>query len=408
MDKAPEERYGSAFDIHKDFLECLRQIKEKGVVGAFILAAKDNTGEWHIPQDIYGREAEQRRLQQILDPDTDDLADIVLVGGRAGIGKTAFVRDALRHMQSQGMLLTGKFELNSSHIPYFGWIQVIENLVTQLLIRQKHELELWKLRIQERIGEYGQLLINWVPKLGLLIGESAEVRPLPLMEERNRFHQILRSFIQLFADANYALTIFLDDLHWADEASLQLIEQLFSRKTGYLKLVCTYREGEQPGTPWSGWEPEAAMALTVIVRFRLLPLREEAVRQLLADTLRTPADSLKELAQVLTVKTGGIPLLLRTLLQNGADQGIFTYNRPDRYWEWDMSRVKAMDSPLQSLGNWSAGRLAALPETALELLSWAAFLGRQFELSMLLEVSGRSRRVHYPTCWRRCGMVYCR
>ncbi|MBJ6361987.1 AAA family ATPase [Paenibacillus sp. GCM10012307] len=391
MEKAPEERYGTASDVHKDLSECLVQLKEKGIVMPFALPPKNTAGVWSIPQHIYGREAEQRRLKQILDLTADEPADIVLVGGQAGMGKTALVWDALGHIGSHGLLLAGKFELHSANIPYFAWIQVIEDLVTQLIIQHKDDLELWRLRIQEQVGEYGQLLINWMPKLRALIGEPAQVQPLPLMEEKSRFHQILRSFIQLFSDANYSLTIFLDDMQWADEASLQLIEQLFSRRRGSMRLVCTYREGEQAITPWGKWEPEANMTLVAITRVALLPLREEAVEQLLADTLRASADSLQELTEVLTEKTGGNPLLLRTLLQNGADQGMFSYNRLTRSWKWDMTRIREMESPLQSLGQWSAGRLAALPQASLELLAWAAFLGRRFELSMLQELCGNSR-----------------
>lgn len=342
--------------------------------------------QWAIPGMLYGREADSRKLLRMLDEGTA----LVLVNGQAGIGKTAFVKETLRRRGDAALIFSGKFELDATEIPYSAWIQAVEGLVSWLLMQPDYDLALWRKRIEQQIGCYGQLLINWVPKLGMLLS-GGELQSLPPMEEKQRFQQVLRVFVQLFADGPARLMIFLDDLQWADEASLRLMEHLLDGQTDGLQIIGTCRPREEAGAAWLSWQTDNAMLLVKRKEMTLGPLEEAAVAELLAATLGGPVSRLGKLPGLIMDKTDGNSLLVHSFLQYAHAQGVFCYERRDGAWSWELKELARMDDPLYSAARLAADRMAVLGEPLLELLGWAALLGRRFELAMLLRAVRRSR-----------------
>src|SRR4029077_13506513 len=107
-------------------------------------------------------------------------------------------------------------------------------------ILSKNELEVghWRNAIRDAVGLNGQLVINLIPELELIIGKQAPMPELPPQEERNRFQAVFRAFLGVFARKEHPLALFLDDLQWLDAGTLDLLEHFVTHPDGrYLLLV---------------------------------------------------------------------------------------------------------------------------------------------------------------------------
>ncbi|MBP1995544.1 AAA family ATPase [Paenibacillus eucommiae] len=391
MQKAPEARYRSAFSIETDLLACMDQWSQTGNVVPFELADQDESEQLHISPIMYGRRKEKEQLLQARERISSGKSEFVLVSGQAGIGKTTFIRDTLRKQASYGLLISGKFAPFQSDTPYSAWKQAIEELVAQLLTGKEREIELWKLRIMEGIGDYGQLLVELVPQLELLIGPQPHVPNLPAMEAQNRFHLILNRFIHVFADAGHPLIIFLDDLQWADDASLQFINQLMLYwQSQYLLLIGACREEElELSHPMDQLKDLWVEKEKQVVSIRLFPLEAEDIKLLLADTMGTTSGNLEELTAVMMLKTDGHPFYIKPFLQHAYDQGFVTFQGLDRSWQWDLQQMSGIEATGRAIGYLSS-KLDGIPLSTRRLLSWAAFLGRKFDLELLTQLTSLS------------------
>lgn len=391
MEKEPQQRYASAQAVYEDLARCLEQLRSGGELSNLDAAGETVSENWFIPSVLYGREEDSRRLLWML----NEGAALVLVNGQAGIGKTAFVRETLQRRGDAALVISGKFELDATEIPYSAWIQAVEALVSWLLMQPEYELAMWRKRIDRQIGGYEQLLINWAPKLGMILS-GGTLQSLPPMEEKQRFQQILYAFIQLFADGSTRLIVFLDDLQWADEASLLLIEHLLDGRADGLQIIGTCRPREEAGAAWLSWSSghsEQDMGL-VQRQLTLDPLGKETIAQWLASMLGGASSRLEELAELaglIVDKTGGNPLLIHSFLQYAYAQGAFRYRRQAKVWDWELRALAKMDDPLYSTTAMAADRMAVLGSSVLELLAWAALIGRRFELGMLVRAVGRPR-----------------
>ena len=96
-----------------------------------------------------------------------------------------------------------------------------------------------------RAGPHGQLIVNLIPELELVIGPQPPLPDLPPMEAQNRFQTVFRRFVGLFARPEHPLVLFLDDLQWLDRATLDLMQHLLAHEgMRQMMVVGAYRDNE--------------------------------------------------------------------------------------------------------------------------------------------------------------------
>lgn len=116
-------------------------------------------------------------------------------------------------------------------------------MVQQLLTESEENLQRWKEKFLGVLGVNCQLIIDFIPEVKLIIGKQPTLLELGEKELENRFPLIFKKFIRVFASKQHPLVIFIDDLQWADTASLNLIEGLINNEdTQYLLLIGAYRD----------------------------------------------------------------------------------------------------------------------------------------------------------------------
>ena len=212
---------------------------------------------------------------------------MILVAGYSGIGKTAVVNEVHKPITRQkGYFIKGKFDQFNRNIPFSAFVIAFRNLMRQLLGESDAELEQWRGKILEAVGESGQVIIDVIPELARIIRQQPPVPELEGTAAKNRFNLLFQKFIAVFTTKEHPLTLFLDDLQWADSASLNLLKVLTGdNQRGYLLLLGAYRDNEVfPAHPLMLTLAELEEQQTTISTITLAPLSVNHINQLVAET----------------------------------------------------------------------------------------------------------------------------
>ncbi|MCC5614790.1 trifunctional serine/threonine-protein kinase/ATP-binding protein/sensor histidine kinase [Nostoc sp. CHAB 5836] len=398
MSKNAEDRYQSAMGLKHDLEQCLTQWKTTGEIAEFELGQRDLSDRFLIPEKLYGRTAEVQSLLEAFDRVADGASELMLVAGFSGIGKTAVVNEVHKPIVRQrGHFIKGKFDQFNRNIPLSAFVQALRDLMGQLLSESDEELAQWRSQILTALGENGQVLIEVIPELELIIGQQPIATELSGSAAQNRFNLLFQKFIEVFTTAEHPLVLFLDDLQWADSASLQLIKLLMSDNS-YLLMLGAYRDNEvSPVHPFILTVEEIRKAKAIINTITLAPLDLADTNHLVADTLKCSRELAQPLTELIDRKTQGNPFFttqfLKALHEDGQIRfdrvGEASQNENRRYWECDIAQVNAL-ALTDDVVEFMALQLQKLPAATQQVLKLAACVGNQFDLTTLAIVAERS------------------
>ena len=244
MAKNAEDRYQSALGLKYDLEICQRQLEKTGEIVNFEIGQRDLCDRFTIPEKLYGRETEVVTLLAAFERVSRGSTELMLVAGFSGIGKTVVINEVYKPIVRQkGYFIKGKYDQFNRNIPFSAFVQAFRDLIGQLLSESDAQLQEWKAKTLKAVGENGQVIIEVIPELELLIGKQSEVTELSGSAAQNRFNLLFQKFVQVFTSVDHPLVIFLDDLQWADSASLKLL-QLLTNDTGHILILGAYRDNE--------------------------------------------------------------------------------------------------------------------------------------------------------------------
>ncbi|MEH2270653.1 MAG: AAA family ATPase [Nostoc sp.] len=389
MAKNAEDRYQSAFGLKYDLENCLHQLKETGKITSFPIAQRDVCDRFIIPEKLYGREHEVETLLKAFDRVTNNQTELMLVAGFSGIGKTAVVNEVHKPIVRQrGYFIKGKFDQFNRNIPFFAFVQAFRDLMGQLLSESDGHLSTWKNKILQALGENGQVILEVIPELEQIIGHQPPATELSPNAAQNRFNLLLQRFLQVFTTKEHPLVIFLDDMQWADSASMKLIQLLMNEsKEGYLLLIGAYRDNEVSAAhPLMLTLDEITKANVTINKITLAPLSEASLNQLLADTLRCSLINTQMLTQLVYQKTKGNPFFSTQFFKALHEDQLIKFDLDSGSWQCDIAQIKAL-ALTDDVVDFMVLQLQKLPESTQNVLKLAACIGNQFDLTTLAIVS---------------------
>ena len=386
--KAPEDRYRSAAGLAWDLLDCAARIETGDDWNDFLPGARDGASGLALPSRLYGRDAERRLIFDAWRRAAAGRSELLLVAGQAGLGKSALVQKLQPEVaRCNGHFVAGKFDERNRNTPYSSLIQALQDLVRQVLAEPDERLAHWRDKLRLALGANGQVIVDTVGQAGLVLGPQPPLPELPPTETKVRFQRSLHDFICAFAERDRPLAIFLDDLQWADAASLELLDHVLrDRDTRHLLIVGAYRDNEvDAGHPLDAALARVEAAGVPCATVRLAPLTDTEVGTLLADALHST--DVAELERLIVAKTGGNPLFVRQLLLNLHNEGLLAYDRQDDRWVWDMVSIEAAELG-DDVAELMAQRLRRLSTEALRATQIAACVGNRFALATVATVAG--------------------
>ena len=219
--KTAEERYQTAAGAASDLRRCLEEWETRGWIDEFPLGEHDTPDRLLIPEKLYGRASEIETLLVAFDRIVaGGRPELVLVSGYSGIGKSSVVNELHKPLvPPRGLFASGKFDQYKRDIPYATLAQAFQSLIRLLLSKSEKELSKWREALREALDPNGQLIVDLVPELKLIIGEQPPVPELPRQDAQGRFQLVFRRFISVFT-REHPLAVFFDDLQWLDAATL--------------------------------------------------------------------------------------------------------------------------------------------------------------------------------------------
>src|SRR6476661_1021828 len=336
--KTAEDRYQSARGLKADLEMCQHQLQTQGKIDNFPIGKRDKFGQFLIPQKLYGREEEVATLMAAFERVSGGTSEMMLVSGYSGIGKSSLVNEVQKPIVRQhGYFISGKFDQLKRNIPYASLIQAFQGLMQHLLTETSDKLAIWKQQLLEALGSNGQVIVDVIPEVELIIGPQGAVPQLGPFESQNRFNRVFKEFIHVFTKPSHPLVVFLDDLQWADSASLKLIHLLIcDPDSQYLLLMGAYRDNEvSPTHPLMLTLDEIQKNGAVVNNITLRPLDIGNVSLLVADTLNessVPRSRVSELSELLFNKTQGNPFFLTQMFATLHQEKLLTFEFSAGCW----------------------------------------------------------------------------
>ncbi len=410
LSKNAEERYQSAVGIAADLQECLRQLELAGRISDFPLAVQDRIDRFQIPEKLYGREREIETLLSAFGRVAEGRSELMLVSGQAGIGKTALVREIYKPLtERRAYFISGKFDQYHRNIPYHALIQAFQALVRQLLSESEERLSKWRAAMLTALGPNGRVIIEVIPDVEMIVGPQPPVPELSPSEAQNRFHILLMRFIEALHGPEHPLVIFLDDLQWADSASLKLIQRVMTASEGgHLFVIGAYRSDEVERThPLLLTLNEIEKTSAIVNRIDLTSLALPDVNEFVADTFIYAREEAKPLAELLLAKTDGNPFFMGEFLRALHTRGLIRFDADRGSWRWDLEQITKAEMT-NNVVELMVGKIMGLAETTREVLRLAACIGSPFDLHTLAIVYDRPAREAASSLWAAIegGLVY--
>jgi predicted ATPase/signal transduction histidine kinase len=424
MAKNAEARYQSALGLKHDLEVCFCSWQEMGQIVPFELAQKDISDRFLIPEKLYGRETHVETLlaafERISNSPQSTLerggigVEMVLVTGFSGVGKTAVVNEVHKPIiKNRGYFIKGKFDQFQRDVPFAALVQAFRDLIGQLLSESETKIERWKAKILAVLGEQSQVIIDIIPELEIIIGKQAQVPKLSGSAAQNRFNLLFQKFIHIFAAPEHPLVLFIDDLQWADAASLKLIQLLISGAnisnnrsavvlpvdstgstekedtTKSLLLIGAYRNNEVDESHPLDITIKEIQKTGIVNYITLEALNQGELNRLIADTLHHQEVDTTVLTQMVFAKTKGNPFFVNQFLKYLYNEKAIQFNCEKVRWEYELDKVKAL-SFTDDVVEFMRKELEKLPLPTQSLLKYAACIGNEFDLKTLAIINQES------------------
>ncbi|MFW9263034.1 AAA family ATPase [Nostoc sp. CALU 546] len=400
MEKNAEDRYQSALGLKFDLENCLFQLQETGEIKRFPIAQRDVCDRFIIPDKLYGRENEVSTLLEAFERVSLGATEMMLVAGFSGIGKTVVVNEVHKPIVKQrGYFIKGKYDQFKRNIPFSAFVQAFRDLMGQLLTESDTQIQQFKTKILAAVGDNGQVIIEVIPELERIIGKQPPAPELSGTAAQNRFNLLFQKFTQVFTSDAHPLVMFLDDLQWADSASLMLM-QLLMADTKYLFLIGAYRDNEvNPAHPLMLTLNDIQKTDATINTITLAPLSQGQVNKLVADTLKCTENLALPLSLLVSQKTQGNPFFAIQFLKALHQDGLIEFNFYSGFWQCDITQIN-QQAVTDDVVKFMVFQLQRLHQSTQQVLQLAACIGNKFDLATLAIVSEESEIETAASLWK--------
>jgi predicted ATPase/signal transduction histidine kinase len=396
LSKSPDDRYQSAFGLKADLVFCREQLASTGHIVPFTLGLRDAPEELRLSDQIYGREIETAML--IDDYERVRVAGemgITMIAGYTGIGKTRLVHELRQYIIDKGgYFISGKFDQLQQDIPFSGLIQAFQSMIRQILTEVPERIDAWRKKLTSALEPNAWILVDVIPELEMIIGDQRPASDFSPAEAQHRFHMAFEKFLKVFTRDKDPLAFFIDDMQWADTASLNLMEAFLGIEAknppggGRVFLfIGAYRNNEiSENHPLMQTLARIRSKQMSIHTITLKPISADDVCRLLTDTLHESADQLDLPARILFDKTGGNPFFIRQFMQSLNKEGMLTYVHEAGCWEWDLETIAA-ERITDNVIDFMVEKVLNLTDHSRHVLRLASCIGNRFPLLLLARVA---------------------
>ena len=387
--KEPQERYQGLKGLIHDLKEYQKQRKEGKELVDFEIARSDRLAQLLFTTKLIGRDKELGQLNGLLGQTKQGQGGFSFIFGEPGIGKSRLVDELRGSIHSlNGLFCGGKCYQFEFKTPYKVFSEAIDAYIEKVKRLSVQEQQLHINRIKDTLGELGGEIVKISPSITELIGQPSKLAELEPEKEKIRFLITVTNFLTSLSSSEAPLLMFLDDLQWADDGSLEILERFAEKIQNTSTLfIASYRDNEvDSGHPLA----------QLIKKFKdqQIPLFEIPVRlfssadtaQMISQIIMEKEDSALPLANELQERAKGNPFFTLELLHSLVDSKVI-YLKDDHYI-YDLDKLKVASLPT-SIVDAVLKRMSDLSEGTLKILSYASVMGKELNFRLLTELTGQ-------------------
>ncbi|MBF0184665.1 MAG: AAA family ATPase [Magnetococcales bacterium] len=396
--KEAESRYQTATGLKKDLQTCLEHWQQNSSVPLFPMGLDDVAAQLVFSQRLFGRDQELQILRGAFDRSRRGESGFVFVTGNAGVGKSALINETGSHVLLHGgFFVSGKFNQSEDNTPYGAIIYAFRSLMRQLLTGNDEQLTLWKEKLRPLLESRSAIICRAIPELEIIIGIQNHSYELSPNQSRDQFYLAFLDLVKTISTQETPLTIFMDDLQWSDNQSLQLLERLVEAPDlMHFLLICACRdEDAKKMAPVQAFRQSISRTMAFSHTIHLTPLQPEDVRHLIADSTRYDAQEVEELSAVCIEKTNGNPFFLKQFLLSLYNDGLL--HLENGVWRWQLSAIR-QQTVTDNVVNLMTDKIRSQSALNQELLKVAACIGHTFDIETLANVLGWSKQETAAAC----------
>ncbi|NNM54662.1 MAG: AAA family ATPase [Spirochaetales bacterium] len=390
--KAPENRYCSAYGLVADLNFLLSNSNDASALADFSPGRHDQSHLLLIPSKLYGRETETQTLFDTYAQVASGQTALVLVNGGAGVGKSSLIQELHKPLSAgRGFFLSGKFDQFGRSVPYSAFLTAFIPLFRRLISEPDDRVQTWKSLVLEMANSAISALFEVLPEIAWLVGEQPPAPVLEPQEAHNRFLHLMEGLVRVFASPEHPLVLFIDDLQWADSASLDLLERLLSEQAlRGLLILGAYRDQEvDDAHPLRLLLRRLNTELFVFQQISLSPLTASPLIHLVADSLSLTPEDVQSLTSILFEKTQGNPFFFTQMLRHLFEQRLLRYSPEEQKWTWDIPAIKRLEVA-ENVVDYLVAKLKKLPPETAQILAIASCIGPNFALNAVSSARGLS------------------
>ncbi|AOP33559.1 ATPase [Leptospira tipperaryensis] len=384
LSKMPEERYFALETLSNDLKILYDSIRSSQSILEFIPASTEKKDKFRITEKLYGRDGEKKIIEDSIASIYAGVRASILIKGKSGTGKTSLVMDSVFSTDFNALrIFKGKFDEDKKEIPYYALRQILVELSNHLLTQSEYEIQSLRRGMRETLGENIQLLVQLIPEIRSLIGISPEPTESPSQKDDQFLFIVILRFLSICFNRRSPALLVLDDIQWADPASIALIE-FISRQTDWEGMLFVFicRNEEENSDFLNQFRNKLLSSEILLQEISLKPLDRTMIQNFVSDSLDLKPEDTEKLTDILYQKTNGNPFFLNQFFNTLYTESFIQYQKSSGIWslDWDQIIKKTVTENVLDL---LTEEIKRLPEETLRFLKVAACIGGLFDLGTL-------------------------
>lgn len=341
---------------------------------------------------LYGKKEEHDKFLSAIANFEQGVQTIIYVHGEIGVGKSYFIQNIYNSLTDYNILF-GKYEKFKLGIPYYGIKQVFNTIIKQILKLPLEKQNVWKESLDSQFSSYYSELVSVVPNFDKILTATGDNKPINtssiLLE--NRINDVLLNFIKFYIEHVSTPTILtIENIHWIDIDSLNLIKNLISKNHKNLLVVFSKRNHSSDNsckdlTPFI----QSATISKITFDIELKPLYFPEMSDIFDEMFDSESKGLNYFKDFCFSKSDGNIQLLKTIFSRFHQNEKLNFNPKSNTWEIDFEKIEDNDSYSQESTESLFYQLADTDKTILEISSCfgsnlnTAFISRICELPII-------------------------
>ncbi|MCP4136651.1 MAG: protein kinase [bacterium] len=331
---------------------------------------------------LVGRTKELDALKELFHRTRQDKGGACFISGETGAGKSRLIEEFRDYVcLNEGLLIEGSCFASGHTTPYLPFKVLLDSYLKQYATYSDSRQEEISKQLWKEFKELGEIIIRLNPMMKKILGVCRELPPLHPNKETNRFHMVIERFFTRLSELEKGLIIVIEDLHWSDPGSINLLNGLIENiKTLPLVIAGTYNKRtlshEDILNLHTGDQFVRELDLD-------LPNRDET-NTFIAGLLQEEETNTRELSHFIFKKSKGNPFFTIEIIKQLIEEKALLYK--DSSWKIASPVLESIDVP-SSITDIILKRIELLEAQEKEILSYAAVIGKEFDLQLLFSLS---------------------